>query len=163
MLFQFIVGSQLPQDTSSVGSVNGFNEALVMVIFVAIVIAIVAMRLLIRSLRRPDLHGLTREKILETWADIEKSTDHGVMGAKVAIMEADKLLDGVLKGLYLPGETMAERLKSAQYKYPDITKVWNAHRLRNQLVHDATFEITVRQAKGALNEYKAALKTLNVM
>jgi hypothetical protein len=65
--------------------------------------------------------------------------------------------------MMLPGETLGERLKSAAYKYPNIRQVWGAHRLRNQLVHDSAFELSLRQAKGALRDYQAALKTLNVM
>jgi hypothetical protein len=78
-------------------------------------------------------------------------------------MEADKLLDHVLKSMSFPGETMAERLKLAEYKYASLRQVWPAHKLRNQLVHDPAFDMSVRQAKFALKEFKDALKVLNVL
>lgn len=117
---------------------------------------------LMRLLRRPELHGLSRERIAQLWAQIEKTADQGTMGAKLAVIEADKLLDGALKSMMMPGDTLGERLKAAGYKYPDIRHVWGAHRLRNQLVHDSSFDLTTRQAHSALRDYKAALKTLNV-
>ncbi|MBM3204586.1 hypothetical protein FJZ48_01235 [Candidatus Uhrbacteria bacterium] len=117
----------------------------------------------LRALRRPDLHYLDRNKIKETWQQIQTMSEQGNMGAKVAVIEADKLLDLALKSMLMPGETLGERLKVAAYKYPSIRNVWPAHKLRNQLVHEATFEISPRQAKQALNDFEKALKSLNVM
>ncbi|MEK7473959.1 MAG: hypothetical protein AAB668_04565 [Patescibacteria group bacterium] len=131
--------------------------------FVLVAMVGIAVQRLISSMRRPDLHGMTREKVLATWAEIEKNADHGLMGAKLAVIEADKLVDGVMKSMLIPGETMGERLKAAQYSYPDIRKVWLAHKLRNQLVHDSTFEITHGQAKRALKDFHAALRTLRIL
>lgn len=116
-----------------------------------------------RRLRRPELHGVTREQILKRWEQIEHTSTQGVMGAKLAIIEADKLLDHALRSMAMPGQTLGERLKSAAYRYPTIREVWGAHRLRNQLVHDTSFEIGNRQARQALDDFKAALKVLNVM
>lgn len=130
---------------------------------VALVIVGVAVQRIVASFRRPDMHGLTREKVRHAWDQIEKNSVHGLMGAKLAVIEADKLVDNVLKSMLIPGETMGERLKAAQYSYADIRKVWPAHKLRNQLVHDSAFEITQSQAKRALKDFYAALKTLRAL
>jgi hypothetical protein len=130
---------------------------------VAIALIGIIIQRLLAKLRRPDLHGMSAERIKSTWQEIEKSSGMGIMGAKLAVIEADKLLDGVLKSMLIPGETLGERLKTAQYSYPDIKKVWPAHKLRNQLVHDATFELTQSQARRALADFKAALQTLRVL
>lgn len=130
---------------------------------VALAIVGILVQRILSKLRRPDLHGLSAERIKATWEEIEKSSGMGIMGAKLAVIEADKLLDGVLKSMLIPGETLGERLKAAQYSYPDIKKVWPAHKLRNQLVHDSTFEITSSQARRALADFKAALHTLRVL
>ncbi len=118
---------------------------------------------MMRLLRRPELHGTSREQILKRWEQVELTAAQGVMGSKLAIIEADKLLDQVLRSMAMPGTTLGERLKSTAYRYPNIRKVWSAHRLRNQLVHDTSFEMASRQARQALDEYKDALKVLNVM
>jgi hypothetical protein len=130
---------------------------------VLLVIIGIAVQRIVASLRRPDMHGLSREKVLETWAEIEKSSGQGIMGAKLSVIEADKLLDGVLKSMLIPGETMGERLKAAQYSYPNIRNVWSAHKLRNQLVHDSAFEITSGQARRALRDFREALRTLHLL
>ncbi len=123
----------------------------------------IALYRVIKALRRPELHGTTREQIIKRWAEIEKTSVQGLMGAKLSVIEADKLLDQVLRSLFIPGQTLGERLKSAAYKYPNIHKVWGAHRLRNQLVHDTSFELTTRQARQALDDFKSALNVLNVL
>lgn len=164
MLFQFVfdggntLTSALPSGTINFGSVLG----IVLLIIIVGLLIVIGIATAFRALTRPTLEGLNSKRLMEMWTEIEKTSDHGLMGAKLAVVEADKLLDTVLRKLHFPGETMGERLKTAAYKYPNISKVWGAHKLRNQLVHDATFEITVRQAKSAVKDFHAALKELNV-
>ncbi len=135
---------------------------LVAVLVIMIVVGVLIHKLL-RAIRRPELYGMEREKIQETWQQIQQLSTQGVMGAKLSVIEADKLLDQALKSMMMPGETLGERLKVAAYKYPQIRNVWPAHKLRNQLVHDAAFEITSRAAHQALHDFENALKTLNVL
>ena len=163
MIFQ-IIAANSSVATQPVSAAPGVLwPAIVIIGLVVLIVLGVAFQKLLHAMRRPDMYGLTPEKVRETWAQIEEMSGQGVMGAKLAVIEADKLLDGVMRSLIIPGETMGERLKSAQYKYKDINKVWPAHKLRNQLVHDSTFEITISQAKRALKDFEAALKTLHVL
>lgn len=116
-----------------------------------------------RLFTRPEMYGLSREEVQKRWATIRQTSMQGVMGAKLAVMEADTLLDSALKSMSMPGQTLGERLKFAGYKHPSLKNVWWAHKLRNQLVHEATFQLGQRQAKQALDEFEKALKTLNVL
>ena len=95
--------------------------------------------------------------------EYKKTSGQGMMGAKMAIMEADALLDSALKSMSMPGMSMADRLRVARYKYPKLNKVWWAHKLRNQLVHESSFQLGSRQAKQALEEYERAFKTMNLL
>lgn len=133
---------------------------LALIVFVALVIGL---RKLFRYLSRPEMNGMSREQIKARWMEIRKTSEQGVMGAKLAIMEADTLLDAGLKSMMMPGDTLGERLKVACYKYPNLRGVWPAHKLRNSLAHEATFQLSTRQAKLALDEFEKALKILNVM
>lgn len=136
----------------------------IIVVSVLVIILFVAMLLVVRrALSRPELRGLSREVIQARWGEIETIAESGMMGAKMAVVEADKLLDAALKSLMMPGETMGDRLRFAGYKYPELRKVWFAHKLRNQLVHETTFELSHAQAKSALHAFKHALKTINVL
>ncbi len=163
MIFQLLFDSGAPAAAPASAALPALWPAWILFGFVLIAMLGIAAQRIIASIRRPDLHGMSREKVLATWAEIEKNADHGLMGAKLAVIEADKLVDGVMKSMLIPGETMGERLKAAQYSYPDIRKVWLAHKLRNQLVHDSTFEITHGQAKRALKDFHAALRTLRIL
>lgn len=116
-----------------------------------------------RLMFRPELLGMTREQIAERWKQIRLTSQQGLMGAKLAIMEADTLLDSGLKSMMMPGDTLGERLKVACYKYPKLQNVWWAHKLRNQLAHEASFQISAREAARAMDEFERALKTLNVL
>ncbi len=167
-LFQIIVEPSEPalEPISSSGSSN-IHPGTIVGLFIGGVVLVtlvgIALYRLSRLFHRPELHGTSREQILKRWEDLERMSTQGVMGAKLAVIEADKLLDQVLRSLTMPGTTLGERLKSAVYKYPNIQRVWGAHRLRNQLVHDTSFEMGGRQARQALDDFKAALKVLNVM
>lgn len=164
-MFQLLFDSGTPSAPTPAASTDFSSmwPAWLILGFVLLVIVGIIIQRVVASLRRPDLHGMSREKVLETWTEIEKNAEHGLMGAKLAVIEADKLVDGVLRSMLIPGETMGERLKAAQYSYPDIRKVWTAHKLRNQLVHDSAFEITSSQAKHALKDFHAALRTLRII
>ncbi len=164
MIFQLLFDSGVPTAAAPApAAIPALWPAWALLGFVLLAMFGIVIQRLISSMRRPELHGMSREKVLATWAEIEKNANHGLMGAKLAVIEADKLVDGVMKSMLIPGETMGERLKAAQYSYPDIRKVWQAHKLRNQLVHDSTFEITHGQAKRALKDFHAALKTLRIL
>jgi hypothetical protein len=85
------------------------------------------------------------------------------MGRKLAVIEADKLLDSALKSLAMPGMTLGERLKFAQYKYPELRDVWFAHKIRNQLAHEASFHLDAGMARSALKAFRRALERLGAL
>lgn len=143
---------------------SGASYAAIIVVGAVVLVLLVAMLIVLRrALSRPSLHGLSAEEIKARWTEIEQVSNSSLMGAKMGIVEADKLLDGALKSLGMAGETMGERLKFAGYRYPELKHVWFAHRLRNQIVHETTFELPLSQAKSAMREYKKALKTIHVL
>ncbi len=132
------------------------------------VLAYLVLRGLWRAIRKalfkPELHGLDRRGIASRWDEIEKMTaGKGDMQLKIAIMEADKLLDHALKALAMAGSTLGERLKFAAYKYPKISEVWWAHRLRNQLVHESSFYLEPSMARRAVAQYRKTLQMLNLL
>lgn len=161
-MIQILIESQtntVPLTNDS--SFSTFGLVAAALFFLLLIVGFVAM--LARKLRRPDMEGMTPARVKQLWGQIEHSAKQGTLGRKMAVIEADKLLDNVLKSMMLPGETLGERLKMAAYKYPKIRDVWNAHRLRNQLVHETSFELSEREANRALNDFEKCLKMLNVL
>ncbi len=82
---------------------------------------------------------------------------------KLAVIEADKLVDKAFKDRGLRGQTMGERLVSAGEFLSDKEAVWRAHKLRNRLVHEMDVELNLVQTKKALAAFARALKDLGAL
>lgn len=81
----------------------------------------------------------------------------------LAVIDADKLLDEVLKKRRYKGKTMGERLMTAQHDIKDNDGVWYGHKLRNRLVHENDVKLREREVKNALLGIRAALKDLGAL
>lgn len=140
--------------------VYGMYAGLILLALIAFILLILWIQ---RRLSRPEMTGMSREEIAKRWVEIRATSQQSVMGAKLALLEADTLLDAGLKSMMMPGNTLGERLKIACYKYPKLRSVWWAHNLRNNLAHDASFQLSTSQARNAIDEFERALKLLNVL
>lgn len=79
---------------------------------------------------------------------------------KHAVMEADKLVDHVLKLKGYSGETFADRLRYAE-KYIDhntYQTIWAGHKVRNTLAHEHDAEISTVELKQAADKLLRYLK-----
>lgn len=81
----------------------------------------------------------------------------------LAIIDADKLLDDVLKRSKYRGKTMGERLVAAQRDITSNDDVWFGHKLRNRLVHEDNVKLKERDVKDALLGIRAAMKDLGAL
>lgn len=105
-----------------------------------------------------------REAMRRRWAEVESLLDApGELSPKLAVIEADKLLDHALKSMAMPGETLGERLKFAAYKYPKLKEVWWAHKVRNQLVHEASYRLDRGLARKAIRTYRRTLQMIGAI
>lgn len=107
--------------------------------------------------------GLDRPMIAKKWSEIQ--TMIGLGGASQfgqAVVAADRLLDHALKSKGYHGDTMGERLKMAANDLSPAVydAAWQAHKLRNQLVHDVNGEVMSWQAKEAIGQYEQVLREL---
>ncbi|HVZ11090.1 MAG TPA: hypothetical protein VG941_01570 [Candidatus Paceibacterota bacterium] len=79
---------------------------------------------------------------------------------KVAIIEADKLVDDVLKNSFA-GETMGERLMNIdKTQLLSIDGLWEAHKIRNRLAHEVNYFLRHAEAVKAIRYFEAALHEL---
>ena len=109
-------------------------------------------------------YDLDKGGIKKRWEEIEKLLNQpGEMNYKLAVLEADKLLDYILKSMSMPGKDLGERLRFACFKYNGLKRVWWAHALRNQLVHEATFSLNYGTAKRAVKTFETAFKQLGAL
>lgn len=107
--------------------------------------------------------GLDKQFIQTKWQEIEELMRLGrPSNFSRAVLEADKLLDHVLKGLRAPGLTMGDRLKASRNRFsPEgYDAAWRAHKVRNEIVHSSEYEMTDFMAKEAIANFKKALGEL---
>lgn len=105
-----------------------------------------------------------RVDIRKRWQEIEKMLHSKEEGnRRLAVLEADKLLDFALKSMAMPGKDLAERLRFAVFKYTNLKKVWWAHGIRNRLVHESSFFLPYSLAKKAIHKFKKALEEIGAL
>lgn len=82
----------------------------------------------------------------------------------LAVIQADAVFDEVLRGMGLPGETMGERLQRLDSsKLQNLNNVWEAHKIRNQIVHESDRILTQEEANRAVTYFKWALQELQYL
>ena len=75
---------------------------------------------------------------------------------KLAIIEADTMLEGLMDQLGFLGETLGDRLKTAnQDNFPQLTTAWEVHTIRNRIAHEGlAFELSQHEAKRVIALYE---------
>lgn len=116
---------------------------------------------------RVGLSAQDREEIRRKWAEIEQLIKLGKpSNFKTAILEADKLLDHVLKLYGYKGQTMGDRMKAIprlRYSPEFFNNMWQAHKLRNEMVHNIGYEVMDFEAKEAVGRFKRVLRELGAL
>lgn len=105
---------------------------------------------------------LDKTPFREAWKKvIEKS--HNENTWELAVVNADKLLDLALKKRGFKGATMGERLISAKNSLSNRSAVWNAHKLRNRIVHEESIRLNESRISEALKGFETGLKDLGAL
>lgn len=75
---------------------------------------------------------------------------------KLAIIEADSMLESLMEQLGFKGETLGDRLKLAnQDNFPNLTTSWEVHTVRNRIAHEGlAFELSQHEAKRIIALYE---------
>jgi len=111
--------------------------------------------------RTKNISEKDRSIILRKWGEVD--TLMGEQRYREAVLEADKILDFVMKRMGIVGETFATRFKKTEKLIGRQEEVWAAHKMRNQLVHEIDFDITAGRARSAIEAFRHALKKLNAL
>lgn len=99
------------------------------------------------------------------WTKIEERLKSGQEAElKLAVIEADKFFDDVLKRCSYSGKDMGERLRKINAsQISNINDIWQAHKIRNNIVHDINYKLTVIDAERAIKSFRKALEELEVL
>lgn len=99
------------------------------------------------------------------WAEVlQKIASPHPADWNLAVIQADAILDGVLKTMGLTGETMGDRLQQlnpAQLR--SLNDVWEAHKIRNRIVHDPQVALDYQLARRAVMHIETALRELQYL
>lgn len=107
--------------------------------------------------------NLDQNYVATKWQEIEQLMNlGGPSNYSRAVLEADKLLDHILKGHRAPGMTMGDRLKASQNRFSKegYNAAWQAHKVRNELVHNSQYQVMDYMAKTAITNFKKAIDEL---
>ncbi len=99
------------------------------------------------------------------FADIKKHiVSNNPNDWKLAIIEADIILDETLKKAGYAGTSLGERLRSiTPTQLQSLDDAWQAHKIRNQIAHGgADFILTRRLAEGTIKQYQRVFVELDV-
>lgn len=101
-------------------------------------------------------------KFAKRWQKITKRLERELESEyKLAIIEADIMLDDILREAGYAGETIGDRLvQLTSDAVPDLQKLLEAHKIRNSIIHDPDYRITLDETRDVLDTYERAMKSL---
>ncbi len=84
---------------------------------------------------------------------------------RLAIIEADSVLETLLKGRDLPGKGIGEMLKSiSPGDLGSMQAAWEAHLVRNKIAHDGSeFDLSNREARRTIQLYEVVFHELGFL
>ena len=107
-----------------------------------------------------------RKQKNERWERVEQyMTSLNVSDWKIAILEADNILDDVTERMGYKGENLGERMKQIEASdFPYLEEAWQAHKMRNTIAHKGTdYELTRSEAEQTINIYHRVFKELGYL
>ncbi|MBI4134845.1 MAG: hypothetical protein HY471_01915 [Candidatus Sungbacteria bacterium] len=110
-----------------------------------------------------DVEALPREIVAGPWLEIqEKMTSLNPADWSLAVIQADAVLDKILKASGYIGDTMSDRLKQINpAELSAIDDVWRSHKIRNRLAHGTAGAVTRDEAELAIRGYERAFRELS--
>ncbi|MFH1608894.1 MAG: hypothetical protein ABH951_02690 [Patescibacteria group bacterium] len=84
---------------------------------------------------------------------------------KIAVIEADIMLDELMDQLGFKGENLGEKLKSAdQESFKHLTSAWEIHTVRNKIAHEGSdFQLSQHEAKRIIVKYEQIFRDYGIV
>lgn len=104
-------------------------------------------------------------KITKLWTKTLKRLDSPLESEhKLAIIEADDILDSSLKKIGYPGQTLEERLeKITRDTIANIEETRSVHKVRNNIVHDPDYHLAPNEARKIIDVYAQSFRDLQIL
>lgn len=84
---------------------------------------------------------------------------------RVAIIEADIMLDDLLKSIGYHGDTVGDKLKAVEKSdFTTVDAAWEAHKVRNAIAHQgADFQINEREANRVIALFETVFREFKII
>jgi hypothetical protein len=104
------------------------------------------------------------KKIEKDWRKIKIRLETGLESEyKLAVIETDNMLDEMLTRMRFEGDGLGGKLeKMTTATLANLEEVKQAHKVRNNIIHDPNYKISLEEAKKVLDVYEKAFKNLDV-
>jgi len=110
-------------------------------------------------LEEPPHERATRWDRIKKYLESTNSSDW-----RRAILEADNLVDDIIKKLGYAGDTFGDRLsKIDRRQFKSLDEIWTAHKVRNRIAHEPDYNLTKSEAEQAVELFETALKELEYL
>lgn len=107
---------------------------------------------------------LNKEKYRSLWLEIENGLiSDQQQSFQMTVLNADKLLGQALEELGVRGTTMGERMKTFGSGFSNQNQIWQAHKIRNKIAHEANVQLNFKQVQALLKCFKQALKDVGAI
>ncbi len=73
---------------------------------------------------------------------------------KIAIIDADSMLEELMASLGYPGANLGDRLRNAAHSFPTARSAGTAHGIRNKIAHDPSFVLTQDEARRTIGLFE---------
>lgn len=78
---------------------------------------------------------------------------------RLAVIEADIMLSELVDTMGVTGDSLGDKLKQIEKSdFVTLDSAWEAHKVRNQIAHDASYILTQREAKRVIALYEEVFK-----
>lgn len=117
------------------------------------------------TLKGAQMPLASKKKIQKRWAEIENRLLFGNdQQNKIAILEADKLVDEILFNIGYKGNNMKERLESVNAnEIEELDTLTEAHAIRNKIIHEDGFQLDSQEAHRVIGLYREFLDDLEII
>ncbi|KKT78979.1 hypothetical protein A2W48_01330 [Candidatus Giovannonibacteria bacterium RIFCSPHIGHO2_12_44_12] len=107
-----------------------------------------------------------QKKIMKShWGKIMERFNAGTESDwRLAIVEADSLVDEVFKKIGFAGETLGDRISSiSEQEVHSVAELKSAHQVRNNLVHTPGYKLSREDADRTMRHYHKVLEELEMI
>lgn len=141
-------------------------SALLSIVFISIIVYSIIRIREIRQEENSELHFVRSvlhdgERKNEQWEVVEKHINsESPSDWRLAILEADNMLEDMIQTMGYEGESLGEKLKAVEPSdFTTIQSAWEAHKVRNQIAHEGSrFVLTKREARRVIGLYEDVFK-----